>query len=131
MRFNAQRATVVAATIVLMLSAGDSRVSAKVETIRGTLVDKACFERNPKNIGQKHVDRPIDECAMACAKYGLPLAVRTADGKLYQVVGDLTAKRNAQIFPHVTLMVEATGEITTDEEGGLRIAATSLKPLGK
>lgn len=131
MTITKQRAAVAVATVGFMLGIGGGPALAKVETVQGTLVDKACYERNPKNIGQKHVDRPIDECAKACAKYGLPLAVRTADGKLYQIVGSLTEKRNAQIAPLVTLMVEATGEVTTDEDGGLRIAATSVKALGK
>ena len=101
-------------------------VSAAPETVRGQLIDKACYERNPANTEDKHVDRPLDECAMTCAKYGLPLAVLTADGKLYQVTGDLAKNRNQQLLPHVLRAVEITGEVTTDEDGALLIAATTV-----
>jgi hypothetical protein len=101
------------------------------ETVRGVLIDKACYERDSRNSGQKHVDRPIDECAAACAKYGLPLAVLTTDGKVYQITGDLTAKRNAAMARYVTEPVEVTGTVTKDEEGQLKIAAAALKPLPK
>ena len=118
------------AAVALMLNLGGP-VAARVETLKGTLIDKACYERDPRNAGQKHVDRPIDECAKACAKYGLPVAVLTPDGKVYQVTGELAAKRNAQLVPHMTHTVEITGDVTTDDDGGLRIAGTSVKMVGK
>ena len=104
---------------------------AKVETVKGQLVDKACYERNNKNNGQKHVDRPIDECATACAKYPLPLAVLTADGKVYQIVGELAKTKNAKLVPHLTHIIEVTGDVTTDEEGTMKIAGTDLKMVSK
>ncbi len=102
---------------------------ASVETIRGRLVDKACYERNPKNTGETHVRRPIDECASTCAKFGLPLAVLTADGKLYRVTGELAKNKNARLLTHVTHLVELRGEVSTDEEGGLLVAATDVKAI--
>ena len=104
-------------------------VGVQAETIRGVLVDKACYERDSRNTGQKHADRPLDECARTCAKYGLPLAVLTTDGKLYQVIGDLAAKRNAKMADYVTRTVEVTGAVTKDAEGQLRIDGTSIKPV--
>src|SRR5215831_4335093 len=118
--------TVGVGIIVLVTCA---TVAAKPETIRGILVDKACYERDSRNTGQKHVDRPLDECAKTCAKYGLPLAVLTKDGKLYQITGELAAKRNARSAEHVTFAVEVTGEVTKDEDGGLKIEGTTIRRI--
>ena len=115
---------------LLMLPLG-APASAAVETVTGQLVDKACYQRNPKNTGERHVRKPIDECASTCARLGLPVAVLTADGKLYQVTGELAKNRNARLISHVTRMVTVTGDVTTDEEGGLLIAATDIKASGK
>ena len=117
-------------TAAFILALGASAV-AKVETVKGQLIDKACYERNPKNNGQTHVDRPIDECATACAKYPLPLAVLTASGQVYQIVGELAKSKNAKLVPHLTHIIEVTGDVTTDEEGTMKIAGTDLKMAGK
>ncbi len=101
---------------------------AAVETVQGRLIDMACYRRNPKNDGEKHIDRPLDECATTCAKYGLPLAVLTANGRMYQVTGQMAASRNAKLLPHVLKDVIVTGNVTTDEEGALLIDATAIKP---
>ena len=112
--------------VALALMAG-AVPSARVETIKGQLVDKACYERNPKNTGERHVRKPIDECASTCTKFGLPVAVLTADGKVYQVVGELAKNKNAKLVPFITQKVEVTGDVGADEEGGLTIAGTAIK----
>jgi len=99
---------------------------AKIETISGQVIDKACYERNKKNSGQKHVDRPIDECLTACAQAGLPLALLTSDGKVYQIVGALAENKNRKLVPHLTHTVSITGEVTMDEEGALKISGTEV-----
>ena len=109
--------------IALALSVGTS-VFAKVETISGQVIDKACYERNKKNSGQKHVDRPIDECLTACAQAGLPLALLSSDGKVYQIVGALAENKNRKLVPHLTHTVKITGEVTTDDDGALKISGT-------
>lgn len=117
-------------TAAFILALGAPAV-AKVETVKGQLIDKACYERNPKNNGQTHVDRPIDECATACAKYPLPLAVLTASGQVYQIVGELAKNKNAKLVPHLTHIIEVTGDVTTDEEGTMKIAGTDVKMASK
>jgi hypothetical protein len=99
---------------------------AKIETISGQVIDKACYERNKKNSVQKHVDRPIDECLTACAQAGLPLALLTSDGKVYQIVGALAENKNQKLVPHLTHTVSITGEVTMDEEGALKISGTEV-----
>ena len=117
----------VGSIVVALALMGGAVPSARVETIKGQLVDKACYERNPKNTGERHVRKPIDECASTCAKFGLPVAVLTADGKVYQVVGELAKNKNAKLVPFITQKVEVTGDVGADEEGGLTIAGTAIK----
>ena len=48
------------------------------------------------------------DCAVGCAKKGAPMALLTADGKVYQITGALAADMNAKIVPHVAHTVEVT-----------------------
>ena len=68
-------------------------VSAAVETVKGVLVDQSCYKADKTNTGEKHTMKtgPMDNCATMCAKMGQPVALLTAEGKLYQVTGDLAA----------------------------------------
>ncbi len=77
-------AGVTAAALVLAFGAP---AFAKVETVKGTLVDQACYKADKGNIGEKHTMKsgPMDNCSTACAKMGQPVALVTADGKVYQV----------------------------------------------
>src|SRR5436190_14305277 len=80
---------------------------AKTETVKGELVDQACYLKDKGNVGPSH-----KECADSCAKKGEPVAILTAEGKLYQVTGALAADHNAKLAPHLTHTVEITGDIT-------------------
>ena len=65
---------------------------AKTETVKGQIVDQACYTKDMVN--NKGVDHkmPADtkDCAIACAKKGQPLALLTSDGKVF------TSARNAR-----------------------------------
>jgi hypothetical protein len=74
-----------------------------------------------KNAGAGHRD-----CAMTCAKKGTPVALVTSDGVFYWVTGDLAKDSNAQLVPHMSHIVELTGEVT-EQDGKKTIAARSLK----
>jgi len=116
-------AGLTAAAFVFTLSAP---AFAKVETIKGELVDQACYMKDKtKNVGDSH-----KECAETCAKEGQPVALVTADGKLYQVTGDLAANMNAKLVPHMAHMVELTGDVS-EKDGKMMIAATDLKMAKK
>ena len=56
-----------AAAFVVVLGAP---AFAKVETIKGELVDQTCYVKDHKNVGASH-----KECADTCAKKGQPVAV--------------------------------------------------------
>jgi hypothetical protein len=93
-------------------------VFAKTETIKGQLVDEECFRK------EKKVEAD-SSCATACAKDGKPVAVLTADGKLYQVRGPLAENKNAKLVPHMNHTVQITGEVT-DFAGALSIASDTV-----
>jgi|SRR5581483_1909420 len=106
---------------------------AKVETVKGVLVDQACYKADKSNTGERHIMKngPMDNCATACAKLGQPVALLTSDGKLYEVAGDLAANKNEKLVPHMTHTVELTGDVTAGKDGAMKIAATSLKMISK
>jgi hypothetical protein len=92
---------------------------AKTETIKGQLVDQECY------LMEKKVDSDA-ACAVQCVKSGKPVALLTAEGKVYEVTGALAANKNAKLSDHMLHTVEITGDVT--EKGGkLSIAADSLK----
>lgn len=91
------------------------------ETIKGELVDQACYMKDAKNMGAAHKD-----CAVSCAQKGQTVALVTSDGKVYSVAGALAADKNAKLVAHMTHTVELTGEVTT-ADGKMTIAATDLK----
>ena len=115
-------ATVTAAAIVI--SAGVPAF-AKTETVKGEIVDQTCYLKDKKNVGASH-----KECADTCAKKGAPLAILTADGKVYQITGGLAADSNAKLVSHVTHTVEITGDVT-EKDGKMMIAADALKMVSR
>ena len=93
-------------------------VFARTATIKGQVVDQECYLR------EKKVDAD-QACAVACAKSGKPLALLTADGKVYEITGALAANKNEKLVAHVLHTVEITGDVS--EKGGkLSIAADAL-----
>jgi hypothetical protein len=83
----------------------------KAVTIVGTVVDTGCYLTHDA-IGPKHVD-----CATACAKNGIPLAIVDAKGKLYLPVGADHKNPNTALLPFIEKKVKVTG--ATHEKGGL------------
>jgi len=92
---------------------------AKTATVKGQLVDQECY------LMEKKVDAD-PSCAVSCAKEGKPVALLTADGKVYEIAGGLAANKNAKLVDHMLHTVEITGEVV-DKGGKLSIAADSLK----
>ena len=92
---------------------------AKTATVTGQLIDQECY------LMEKKVDAD-KTCAVDCAKSGKPVALLTADGKVYQVTGGLAANNNAKLSDHMLHTVEITGDVT-EQNGKLAIAADSLR----
>jgi hypothetical protein len=110
-----------------------TRVSARIETVTGVLVDQVCYKMDKANTGERHVMKsgPMENCATSCVKSGEPVALVTADGKVYQVTGDLAANKNAKLLPHLAHTVELTGDVTTDKDGAMKIAASRVKMIAR
>jgi len=105
---------------------------AATETVKGQIVDQACYKMDKSNTGVDHKMPKGDtkDCAIGCAKAGRPMAILTSDGKVYEIAGGLAAEKNAKIIAHVSHTVEVTGDIT-EKEGKMMIAADSLKMISK
>jgi hypothetical protein len=120
---------VTAAAFVLALGAP---ALAKTETVKGQIVDAACYKMDKSNTGNTH-KMPKGEtadCAVGCAKAGKPLALLTSDGKVYEIAGGLAADKNAKLIPHIAHTVEITGDVM-DHGGSMMIMADSLKMISK
>jgi hypothetical protein len=105
---------------------------AATETIKGQIVDQACYKMDKANTGVDHKMPKGDtkDCAIGCAKAGRPLAVLTSDGKVYEIAGGLAADKNAKLIPHVAHTVEITGDVM-NHDGKMMITADSLKMISK
>jgi len=92
-------ALLTAMTVVVALSAP---ASAKTMTVKGQVVDEGC---SLKEMGKKGGDHEkaeeMAQCAIDCAKRGEPVALLTADGKVYRIAGGLAANNNAKLVPHM------------------------------
>jgi type 1 fimbria pilin len=122
-------AVVAAAAFVMALGAP---AFAATETVKGQIVDQACYKMDKTNTGVDHKMPKGDtkDCAIGCAKAGRPLALLTADGKVYEIAGGLAADKNAKLIPHVAHTVEITGDVM-DHGGSMMITADSLKMISK
>lgn len=118
-------------TAALVLALG-APAFAKTETVTGQIVDVTCYKMDKSNAGVDHKMPKGDtkDCAIGCAKAGRPMAILTADGKVYEIAGGLAADKNAKIVPHVGHTVEVTGDVM-DHGGSLMITADSLKMISK
>ena len=122
-------AGLMVAAFILVLG---SSAFAATQTITGQLIDQSCYNMDKSNTGVDHKMPKGDtkDCAIACAKGGKPVALLTSDGKVYTVMGDLAAEKNAKLVPHMSHTVALTGDVT--ENGGkMMIAATNLKMISK
>ncbi|MBI3401080.1 MAG: hypothetical protein HY048_06640 [Acidobacteria bacterium] len=121
-----------ALTVAAFIVALGAPAFAKTETVKGQIVDQSCYMKDKEN--NKGVDHkmPADtkDCAIACAKMGRPMAVLTADGKVYEIAGGLAADKNAKIIPHISHTVEITGDVM-DTNGKMMITADSLKMISR
>jgi hypothetical protein len=123
-------AGVAAAAFVIALG---TPAFAKTETVKGQVVDEACYKMDKSNTGVDHKMPKGDtkDCAIGCAKAGRPMAILTSDGKVYEIAGGLAADKNAKIVPHVGHTVEVTGDVMDHGDGKMMIMADTLKMLGK
>jgi hypothetical protein len=62
---------------------------------------------------------------MACVKWeGNPVGVVTADGKVYQLTGDITANNNTKVAPLLAKTVTVTGDVS-EKDGMTMLSANA------
>ena len=122
-------AVLIAAAFVLVVG---GPAFAKTETVKGQIVDAGCYKMDKSNNGVDHKMPKGDtkDCAIGCAKAGRPMAILTAEGKVYELGGGLAAEKNAKIVPHVGHTVEVTGDVM-EQDGKTTITADTLKMISK
>jgi hypothetical protein len=120
---------IVAIALLLAVSAP---AFAKTESVTGKVVDMNCYVKDKANNAGVDHKMPADTkgCAVACAKKGQPLALLTADGKVYEIAGGLAENNNAKLVPHIAHTVMITGD-TMDTNGKMMIHASDLKMVSK
>jgi hypothetical protein len=120
-------------TVAAFVVALGAPAFAKTETVKGRVIDESCYNMDKaNNAGKDHKMKNGDtaDCAIACAKMGRPMAILTDDGKVYELTGGLAADKNAKIVPHVSHVVEVTGDVS-EKDGKMTIAADSLKMISR
>jgi hypothetical protein len=108
------------AACAAFVAAGAPAAAAPV-TVKGEVVDSACFKKNAANKGEDHKG-----CTETCAKKGAKMALVTSDGQVYTIVGDYTANKNEKLIPMIAGMVEATGEVA-EKDGEKMLSVTAMK----
>jgi hypothetical protein len=93
------------------------------KTLKGEVVDQACYTKDKGNVGEKHKD-----CGLTCAKKGSKLAFVTPDGQVYTIVGAYTEDKNAKLVDLFAMPVEATGEVA-EKDGAKELKITALKKV--
>jgi hypothetical protein len=111
------------AACAAFVAAGVPLAADHAMTLKGEVVDQACYTKDKGNVGEKHKD-----CGLTCAKKGSKLAFVTSDGQVYSIVGAYTENKNAKIIDLFAMPVEATGEVT-EKDGAKELKITTLKKI--
>jgi hypothetical protein len=115
-------------TIVLfvgLVAVCGAQVRQEPQTVTGDLIDLACYWQDSKNIGNVHgTDR--QDCARACSREGFQVGLLTKDGKVFRVVGDLTAHHNMKLTPLMGQTVSITG-ILQQKQGQAEISGSTVE----
>ena len=78
------------------------------ETITGEVISISCYFKDKSMIGKNGYT-----CALATVKWeGNPAGLLTADGKVYQIAGGLTANNNEKLWPILGHTVTITGDVS-------------------
>jgi hypothetical protein len=118
----------VIAAVALTVAMLAPPASAATQTITGQVIDMACYMIDKANTGNTHRSRGYT-CAQACAIEGFQVGLLTADGKVYEITGDLAANKNAKLAPHMGHTVTIAGDVT--EKEGTRAIASSVLTMVK
>jgi hypothetical protein len=107
--------TVVAVAAASVLGFGAARAAeehhhdaaaAETVTVTGEVVDMACYIDHGAQ-GEKHA-----QCAKTCIESGLPVGIKTADGKTYLVIGD-HKPLNKELAAHAAKTITVKGKLVS------------------
>jgi hypothetical protein len=113
---------ILRATVALVFAGAVSLpLFAETKSVKGEVVDQACYTKDKTNKGPDHAD-----CGLSCAKKGAPLAIVTSAGDVYQITGSYTQNKNEKLIEHFGKTIEATGEVT-EKDGKKMIDVASIK----
>ena len=114
-----QKVGIGAMVVAAVLTCGTSAF-ARSMTVTGTLVDEGCGLKDA--VAKKAMK---SDCETECAKRGEPVALLTADGRVYRVGGGLAANKNAKLVAYIGHSVRITGDVTVVGDKSV-IAADAL-----
>ena len=112
---------------------GFTVVAATAAEVTGVLVDQACYMKDKANTTNAHKGMG-EACAQACAKKGMPVAIVTEKGEVYEVMtmGELAGESNAKLVPHMSHTVTLTGDLVDSKDKKSKVLhATALKMISK
>jgi len=96
--------------------AADENKPAESVTVKGEVVDLACYLGHGAT-GEKHAD-----CATTCIDSGLPVGLKTEDGKTYIVIGE-HKPINKELAKLAGKTVTLKGKVS--ERDGMRLLANA------
>ena len=111
LRCGNKTATLVFGFIAVFSLFAQAQSPGKPATIVGQVIDTGCYFEHASK-GPQHAT-----CATVCAKQGIPLAILTADGKVYLPIAADHKNQNTKLLPFVEKNVKVTGTII--EKGGM------------
>jgi hypothetical protein len=93
-------------------------------TVTGEVLDMACYLDHGAQ-GDKHAD-----CAKTCIEGGLPVGIKSADGKTYLLIGE-HKPLNKQLAPYAAKTITVKGKLV--ERDGFKAIANAeiVKASGK
>jgi len=120
-----QRFSLLTVCVAVVAAVGVSHAQEKagtgmamqMDTVQGVLVDTKCYGMMPKeNAGNDHVvmmdgkASQVPSCAQACANMGIPVGLKTADGKTL-----VLAAPASQLSKHMGQDVKLNGVYSKDK----------------
>ncbi|HVZ66385.1 MAG TPA: hypothetical protein VG936_17615 [Lacunisphaera sp.] len=97
------------ASLVTVLSAAEAKPEV---TVTGEVLDMACYLDHGAH-GAKHAD-----CAKTCINNGLPVGLKTAEGKTYLLIGD-HMPANSELAKHAAETITVKGKLV--ERDGINL----------
>src|SRR2546422_10261679 len=94
----------------------DEKAEVGEVTVKGEVLDMACYLDHGAS-GAKHAD-----CAKTCIESGLPVGIKTEDGKTYLVIGQ-HEPINKTLAPYAAKTITIKGKLV--ERDGIRMIANA------